>query len=43
MELAIEHGLVLEGTEADRWNLDGLEQLLELPASEEICTRILHA
>ncbi|MGQ1840153.1 hypothetical protein ACT4S2_17075 [Kocuria turfanensis] len=43
MELEIEHGLVLEGTEADRWNPDGLEQPLELPAAEEICTQLLHA
>lgn len=42
-ELAAQHGLAPEDTEADRLNLDGLEQLLELPASEEICTQLLNA
>lgn len=42
-ELAVRHGLDFEDTEADRLNLDGLEQLLELPASEEICTQLLNA
>ena len=42
-ELAVRHGLDFEDTEADRLNLDGLEQLLELPASEEICAQLLNA
>ncbi len=42
-ELAARHGLDFEDTEADRLNLDWLEQLLELPASEEICTQLLNA
>lgn len=36
-------GLILEKDEGDRLNLDGLEELLELPISDEICAQILEA
>lgn len=43
LTVARRHGLNLEkGSEAPR-NLDGLERLLELPASDEICRQLLNA
>lgn len=42
-ELAARRGLALEDTEADLLHLDGLEQLLEWPAFEETCSRVLNA
>lgn len=43
LTVARQHGLNLEeGSEAPQ-NLDGLERLLELPASDEICTQVLNA
>lgn len=41
--MAARHGLALEDTESDLLHLDGLEQLLKLPASEEICSQLLNA
>lgn len=42
-ELAARHGLVLEESEGPLVDLDSLGQLLELPATEDICTQLLDA
>ncbi|MCG2620734.1 hypothetical protein LVY72_02275 [Arthrobacter sp. I2-34] len=41
--LGLRLGISLEDDDDDLWELDGLEDLLELPPSEEICTRLLNA
>lgn len=41
--IARQHGLSLEEDAGAPQNLDGLERLLELPASAEICTQVLNA
>ncbi|ALE07105.1 hypothetical protein AL755_19225 [Arthrobacter sp. ERGS1:01] len=41
--IAHRYGVVLDEDNADVQNLDGLEQLLELPISEETCAQILNA
>lgn len=42
-ELAARHGLAIEDDEEEPLDLDGLDHLLELPASEEICSQLLNA
>lgn len=42
-ELADRHGLALEDDEDKPLDLDRLDDLLELPASEEICSKLLNA
>lgn len=37
------YGLILEEGDGEVWNLDDVERLLELPASEEVCSQILNA
>ncbi|WP_262105729.1 hypothetical protein [Arthrobacter sp. Marseille-P9274] len=41
--VAIDHGLDLEDDELESQNLDGLEELLELPMSDDICAQLLNA
>jgi hypothetical protein len=43
LTVARRHGLNLEEDSEAPQNLDGLERLLELPASDEICSQILNA
>jgi hypothetical protein len=42
-ELAARHGLAIEDDEDEPLDFDGLDHLLELPASEEICSQLLNA
>jgi hypothetical protein len=42
-DLAVRHDITLEDTVAEQLNLDGLEQVLKLPASDEICAQLLEA
>lgn len=41
--LAGRHNLTLEAGNGDPQNLDGIEDLLQLPASDDICTQLLNA
>jgi hypothetical protein len=41
--LALRHGLILEEPNGEPQNLDGLEELLELPTSDDICAQVLNA
>lgn len=41
--LALRHGLALEEANSEPQNLDGLDELLELPTSDDICTQVLNA
>lgn len=41
--LALRHGLILEEANGEPQNLDGLEELLELPTSDDICAQVLNA
>ena len=41
--VADRHGLALEKGDQEPQNLDGLDQLLELPASEGVCAQVLNA
>lgn len=41
--LALRHGLSLEEGHSEPQNLDGLEELLELPTSDDICAEVLNA
>lgn len=42
-ELAKQHNVILEAGNEEPQNLDGIEELLTLPASDDICAQLLNA